>query len=316
MSRVGPRDIRCACALAFAALASGCGAPVEPLELDDRHALTILYHQLGGPGWMKSDNWVTDAPLDTWFGVEVDSEGNVTGLDLNRNRVIGEIPGEIGMLESLKILDLGNYVIMGPDLWDRNRLTGEIPGEMGMLGALEQLILTGNALTGSIPRELGNLRSLRSLHLSSNELTGSIPPELGNLRNLTTLRLAVNKLTGSIPRELGNLRNLTTLQLSTNKLTGFIPGELGNLRNLGELFLYRNSLTGSIPPELGNLANLQELIFASNHLTGRLPAELIRVPLRAFSWRCTTGLCAPLDDTFQEWLKSIRWTSGPNCASG
>ena len=126
MLRLGPRDIRCACALAFAALASGCGAPVELVELDDRQVLTVFHHQLGGPDWLISDNWVTDAPLDTWFGVEVDSEGNVTGLDLNGNRVIGEIPREIGMLESLKIPDLGNFVIMGgPEPWDENRLTGE-----------------------------------------------------------------------------------------------------------------------------------------------------------------------------------------------
>lgn len=79
MLRLGPRDIRCACALAFAALASGCGAPVELVELDDRQVLTVFHHQLGGPDRLISDNWVTDAPLDTWFGVEVDSEGNVTG---------------------------------------------------------------------------------------------------------------------------------------------------------------------------------------------------------------------------------------------
>ena len=165
-SRVGPCGIQCAHALVFVALASGCGGPVEPVKLDARQVLTVFYHQLGGPDWSSSgrDNWATDAPLDTWRGVEVDSEGNVIGLNLNRSRLTGEIPGEIGMLESLKILDLGNFVIIGqpgaPPT--KNRLTGEIPGEMGMLGALEQLSLVDNALTGSIPRELGNLRNLSS----------------------------------------------------------------------------------------------------------------------------------------------------------
>lgn len=198
-NRTVPRGVRFAFLLAVVAPAAGCDDPAEPapVEVDAREVLTVFYHELGGPDWTYRDNWLTNAPFDTWYGVETDSEGNVTGLNLGGNRLKGRIPAVLGMLTTLRNLDLrGN---------GRDRIAGPIPAELGMLRNLERLDLRFNRLTGSIPPELGDLHDLGYMSLAGNQLTGSIPPELGNLRNMSYRVLSSNRLTGPVPRELGNM---------------------------------------------------------------------------------------------------------------
>ncbi|MXW16167.1 MAG: hypothetical protein F4X60_03870 [Gemmatimonadetes bacterium] len=169
----------------------------------DRAVLVALYEATDGPNWVDSRNWLTDAPLRDWYGVETDGSGRVVQLDLG-----GRWDGEAQ-----------TYVPHG--------LSGPIPPELGSLANLTRLHLAGNELTGPIPPELGNLGNLAGLSLNANSLTGSIPPELGNLGNLTWLHLGGNTLSGPIPPELGALGSLTGLNLSANSLTGPIPPERG-----------------------------------------------------------------------------------------
>lgn len=245
--------------------------------------LQRLYLEMGGDGWDDNTNWRTDAPVHTWHGVDAaytKPPWRITGLSLERNGLTGTIPPELGALQTLRFLDFHD-----------NRVTGSLPPELGFLHSLFWLWVDGNQLTGAIPPEYGNLGSLRHLYLGGNRLTGSIPPELGKLDTLETLVLRDNQLTGSIPAELGELPALRTLYLSGNGLTGPIPAELGNLRELTSLSVF------------------------GNPLSGRLPRELIGLSLKLFHWH-DTGLCAPADVEFQEWLDSIKDHSGNgNCES-
>ena len=125
----------------------------------------------------------------------------------------------------------------------KRRLNGALPPELGRLANLARLNLFHNQLTGPIPSELGSLANLLELHLSHNRLTGQIPTELSGLANLETLYLHYNQLTGNIPGELASLSNLTGLSLGGNELTGNIPGELAGLSNLAGLFLNENKMT-------------------------------------------------------------------------
>ncbi len=253
----------------------------------DRVALVALYNATDGANWLKSDNWLTEAPLYDWHGVETDSTGRVVSLNLEDNQLRGTIPPELGRLSNLTELrlydnwlsgtiptELGKLTNLEVLSLDINQLSGTIPTELGNLSNLEELWLGGNQLSGTIPPELGNLSNLTLLLLNHNQLSGMIPPELGNLSNLEVLGLAANQLSGSIPTELGNLSNLTDLWLENNQLSGSIPPELGRLSNLTWLNLGTNQLSGSIPPELGRLSNLTELRLHDNQLTGAIPPEL------------------------------------------
>jgi len=229
----------------------------------DRAALVALYNATDGPNWANSENWLTDAALEEWHGVTTDSLGRVVRLELDRNKLTGEIPTELGGLASLKSLSL-----------QRNKLTGRIPAELGGLANLESLDLEFNELTGEIPTEFGGFASLESLDLGSNQLTGEIPAELAELASLERLDLGSNQLTGGIPAEFAELASLGILGLSRNQLTGSIPPELGDLASLRYLYLYDNQLTGGIPTELAELASLRSLGLSGNQLTGNIPAEL------------------------------------------
>ena len=256
----------------------------------DRDILVALYVATDGPNWRTAENWLTDAPLGDWHGVDADTQGRVTQLHLDFNDLTGSIPHELGSLTRLTELSLRFNGLTGPippelgkltsltklhlQQATSNGLTGAIPTELGNLTGLTELALSGNALAGAIPTELGNLTGLTELALDGNALTGPIPTELGNLVRLTKLRLDKNALTGPVPTELGNLVRLQELGLDGNGVAGPIPSELGNLARLTELKLERNALAGPIPTELGNLVRLRELGLEGNALTGPVPSEL------------------------------------------
>ena len=195
----------------------------------DRAALEALYYATGGPDWERNDGWLTDAPLNRWWGVTT-SSGRVVRLRLWGNKLTGAIPPEIGSLSGLRELELGY-----------NQLAGAIPPELGNLTRLERLWLHFSQLTGAIPPEFGNLASLGWLVLHGNQLTGAIPPELGKLVALKELDLNNNNLTGATPPDLGNLASLESLDLTGNQLTGAIPPELLNLSRLKSLYLRGNA---------------------------------------------------------------------------
>ena len=183
---------------------SGTGTECPPLM--DRDVLEILFESTGGRSWDDHDNWLTNAPLGEWAGVQTDASGRIKRLNLGGNGLTGEIPPELGDLANLEKLSLGD-----------NGLTGEIPPELGDLDNLEKLSLGGNGLTGEIPPELGDLANLDTLSLGGNGLTGEIPPELGDLANLEKLTLSNNPdLFGALP--LANLVKLKELVLGGSEI--------------------------------------------------------------------------------------------------
>ena len=226
---------------ASAGSASGSAVvTVAQVENPDRAALVALYNATDGPNWVNSDNWLTDAPLGDWYGVDTDTSGRVVRLDLD------------GRWDS----DAREYIPHG--------LSGPIPPELGNLTDLTRLDLAHNFLSGPVPTELGRLTDLESLNLGYNDLTGPIPAELGSLTDLESLHLGGNDLTGPIPAEFGKLGSLTWLWLFGNSLTGPIPAELGSLADLESLNLYGNDLTGPIPESFLEIESLKYFGFQRN----------------------------------------------------
>ncbi|MCY4530132.1 MAG: hypothetical protein OXD46_14005 [Chloroflexi bacterium] len=81
------------------------------------------------------------------------------------------------------------------------------------------------------------------------------------------------------------------------------------------LDLGSNQLTGEIPAELSNLSRLELLYISDNNLTGALPQSLTGISgLETFHFHNNPGLCAPIDETFQAWLRGIAEVRGSSCA--
>ena len=317
--------------------------------------LASIYEATNGRDWENNDNWVTNAPLNEWYGVSTDADGRVTGLHLGFNNLQGKIPPAIGGLTKLQNLDLSvNLHLSGPlpaeffqlsnlqylylpsvglggplspefgELTELRVLNlaatglgGPLPPEIGRLSKLERLFLQNNDLTGPIPPELGNLKELRQLILWYNEFSGELPAELGNLTSLEELDLDRNELTGSIPAEFGNLQSLEELWLNDNALTGSLPAALGNLGQLRDLYLNGNGLEGVIPPEFGQMTALDKLWVADNQgLSGPLPASLTTLDALTSLKAGGTELCAPADEDFLAWLAGVEFQRVARCEGG
>ena len=144
----------------------------------ERDILEALYNATGGPSWTNGTGWLTDAPLGDWHGVTTDSDGRVTALHLQSNRLTGGIPADLGSLTGLEQLYL-----------QRNQLSGSIPAELGGLASLQWLLLNDNALSGAVPAELGRLSALTGLLLNDNaDLAGALPLALSSLSALNLFR--------------------------------------------------------------------------------------------------------------------------------
>ena len=211
----------------------------QPTPETDREVLEALYHATSGDNWSSNANWLSDAPLSTWYGVETDANGRVTVLSMSGNALSGQIPPSLGSLDKLR----GLYL-------DANKLEGKIPADLDRLVSLELFFAALNQLSGEIPPELGGLDELRILDLSVNQLSGEIPPELGGLGSLQVLSLHGNQLEGNIPPALGKLSELQGLSLGDNRLSGEVPSELTNLGYLQWLNIAGNQLDGCVPLSL------------------------------------------------------------------
>ena len=129
------------------------------------------------------------------------------------------------------------------------------------------------------------------------------------------LDLRRNRLTGGIPSGLGTLSSLERLQLSGNELTGRIPTELGDLSGLQLLSMAGNQLSGPLPPALGGLSRLKRLHLTDNaEVSGILPSGLTALGELEELIATGTGLCAPADTTFQNWLSEVNVARVPSCA--
>ena len=328
------------------------GTGLDCAPTPDRETLAMLHEAMGGAEWFDATNWLSDAPLRDWHGVDTDSQGRVTRLVLSHNKLSGAIPPgivalekltelrfegfdsgkspippELGDLASLTVLVLRGIRAAGPiprqlgqltrltklDL-SANELLGPIPPELGGLSELAELNFDGNRLSGPIPHQLGEAAALEEMHLGNNELSGALPASLTTLDKLRLLDLSGNDLSDYLPAAFGGFERLEYLNLSHNGLFGAIPPELGRLGNLAELYLGSNALSGPVPPELAGLSRLRSLVLNSNaELEGPLPEGLAN--LRALSHLQASGtkLCAPDDEALRFWLDGLLTRRVPPC---
>ncbi len=271
-------------------------------DLTDREILTELYHSTRGNNWSNKSNWLTDAPLGWWHGVDTNSDGEVTSVNLNNNGLTGTLPASIGGLESLTQLVVSN-----------DGIGGTIPSSLADLRELNTVWIAGTDVTGQIPAGLGHT-GLKQLYLHQNNLTGSLPPDLLNSSTLTYFTAVGNNLTGSIPPVETDDLPLGVLKLGDNRLSGSIPTSLGSLSDLSALLLHLNRLSGPLPSELGNLSRLEALTVQGNSaMAGSVPATFTALTrLREFR-ADKTGICLPDDQALRNWWRRVKTRSVELC---
>ncbi len=256
----------------------------------DRAALVAFYEATNGQRWENNINWLSDEPIEAWFGVSADSNGRVTQLNLRWNGLRGAIPAEFGTLANLVHLDLGYN-----DIQDISQLAGltnltsldltEIKGSqtlgaeerppldlsaLASLSNLTRLNLRQNKLADLSP--LAGLTNLRSLNLGavhvrwdeSDTSTLDLSP-LATLTKLTDLDLTYNNISDISP--LAGLTSLTTLDISSNHISEIV--HLVGLNELAYLNAQANQIA-DVSPASG-LTELRELILSNNDVSDVSP---------------------------------------------
>ena len=227
----------------------------------DKAVLVTFYNATNGNNWTNKTNWLSDKPLEEWYGVSTYSNGSVVELSLDYNNLSGVIPSQLANLNHLLVLNLAS-----------NNLTGALPSSLGSYDNLIVLELQSNNLDGAIPSSLGDLDNLLIANLGSNKFSGSIPPQLGKISSLQQLYLNHNNLSGFVPSQLGELSQLVRLYLNDNNLSGMIPSQLLDLKSVSALFLAGNNFAGCIPGGLADLARSNDLPLLRMPTCGVAPA--------------------------------------------
>jgi hypothetical protein len=227
-------------------------------------------------------------------------------LYLSNNLLSGEIPGSIGELPHLGLLDLSGNRLSGaiPDTFSNltqlrrlmlhhNRLAGAIPPSLGHCQNLEIVDLSYNVLQGEIPAHVAAMDSLKIyLNLSNNHLEGPLPIELSKMDMILALDLSSNELAGAIPSQLGGCVALEYLNLSNNKLRGALPTAVAALPFLEVIDVSRNGLSGALPESLQVSTSLRDADFSYNNFSGVVPQEGVLANLSAAAFRGNPGLCS------------------------
>ncbi|MYG80785.1 MAG: hypothetical protein F4187_02960 [Gemmatimonadetes bacterium] len=297
---------RLAAVVALALMAGACGddalepEPEPPRISPDRDVLVAIYNATDGSNWHRKENWLTDAPVAEWYGVDTDAAGRVVRLALSTNGLRGRVPGVIGELSELRHLAMGG-----------NRLAGPVPPEMGSATKLDSLFLANNQLTGTIPGSFLQL-DLSTFGFASNDgLCMPVNPAFNDWV------AGIQRLEGPDCAE-EDTRVLHLFHESTNgggwtnsggwlseePLGDWFGVETDSIGRVAALNLAENGLTGTLPDSLGGLYALRHLDISGNELKGRLPRSLLDINLENLGY-AGTQLCAPQDRRFLQWLGRI-----------
>ena len=135
-------------------------APKPAHAPEIRDALVALYNATNGSGWKNNENWLSEAPLDQWYGVFTDCDGTLTHLSLTDNQITGPIPSWLGNLSNLRHLELaGNQItepipswLGNPDRCSSGRLRGQVGRTIGGHGKASRRDGCGGARFNRLPR--------------------------------------------------------------------------------------------------------------------------------------------------------------------
>ena len=266
----------------------------------DRQALIAIYEALGGAEWKRQENWLSEKPLWSqyggWYGIQTDSSGRVTRLNLSNINLTGELPPELWELTELRDLLLNG----------NPGLTGGIPSGIGNLAKLEVLRLDQTGLSGELPPEVGELPLMnageyrgsdyiergiygRSAYLGIDSTRLCVPPELEEAL-LSKLSLG-RQYYGVLCEERERLEGiyealggaewkrqenwLSEKPLGSVSEPSWYGVETDSNGRVTRLKLNSINLKGELPPELWELTELKDLLLYDNPgLTGGIPSGI------------------------------------------
>lgn len=259
----------------------------------NKRLLNRLYRGLHGEGWHQNDNWGTNEPLDTWFGVYT-KDCEIVALLLPDNGCVGVL--DLGILAHLH--DLRRCVLAENQI-TKVVFTGNMSTRALSLHNLDLLDVSRNNLTGVVPPTLSNLPSSTSILLHGNPCLQFLPVCSNEARALKQLWHKMGGENWRVPEgaapwiwssnegdvfDLSGWHGVTVvdgsvvaLDLRRSNCVGYLSGEpFRDLRRLRYLNISHNRFRGELPAELGSkMSDLGFVILNDNRFTGIIPAGLL-----------------------------------------
>lgn len=265
----------------------------EEKEDEIRKILEKIYRDTNGDNWINNDGWLSDIPVDRWYGVYTNHDGTMC-LSLMYNNLQGNIDLSTASDIDLKAVSLISEIYLsGNDIShvDVSACSGLKTLEMPNCGmtslnirgckSLEHLGCSSNNLTSLDTSDNTSLRSfqcwenhltsldfskndsLRAINCMNNHLTSL---NVSNCYNLFTISCGYNEL---MLLDISDCNLLETIECSHNKLQTL---HLTHLEYLETLNCSDNLLTSL---DIKSTGGLRHLICEHNKITKEISKELL-----------------------------------------
>jgi len=240
-------------------------------EAQIRAMLVKLYHDTDGDNWADNLNWLSDAPISTWFGIAY-SPGNYLQISLSANKLKGNI--DVSGCPYLTLLWCFNG--NAQPTTNYNSITSINVSGCTNLQDLD--CMSNNSLTtinasgcSSLTRlwcqdsqvtslDASNCTNLDDLEGDNNQLKNL---NIDGCTNLKTLNCSYNQLTSL---NVKSCTNLNILNCVDNQLTSI---DVSGYTNLVAVNCYDNLLTSL---NVDGCSNLQYLRCQNNKILSEIPA--------------------------------------------
>jgi len=212
-----------------------------------RALLKLIYEQTNGDNWTNNENWLSDKPIDEWYGVYISDDVRYYGqiwLNLNNNNLTGHIDLSLADDLAASALSLLGQLNCGGNHLKRINVS--------VCTALISLSCLDNQLT---KLDVSGCSSLSDLSCSANQLTNL---DVSNCLELFWLHCHTNQLTSL---DVSNNLKLTHLFCWGNELKTL---DVSGCLKLEFLECGNNQLTDL---SLSGFSNLKRLSCSQNELT-------------------------------------------------
>jgi len=240
----------------------------------DSLALVELYNKSNGSSWTLKNNWLTNNPINTWYGIKTEKYftgtfyfDKVIEINLPSNKLSGEI--DTLFFPNLQKINLSNnnlnckivkWNLPSLNHLEINRCVSDGQFELPISDSITFISATDNKYS-SLPDSLKS-NSLIELHLGKNKIEGNLPTLV--IPNLKSLNLNNNLLSGDI-KKTDYLDKLETLNLSNNKFENIDSITNPNIISLNLSF---NQLNGNLPIVVSD--KIQSIDYSDNNFSGEI----------------------------------------------
>ena len=278
----------------------------------EKESLELIYNATNGQDWTNNDGWMTKAVGHCqWYGITCDTEGFVTGIDLQDNNLVGNFPVYTHKLDASypgKVFGNWEYTKYGLaqlhrletlDLAD-NELTGTVDyAPLYNLLSLTHFDVSGNLLRGGIDALISpslkyadfsnnGFTSMRRFQMykgnfllycdvSNNAIEENATDLLANIPpNIEQLIASSNQIYGNLPASLDDLQKLRQFNMASNALSGDLPVFTESILSLQELDVSKQAvgITGSFSRYIWRFQSLKIFSLAGNKLAGTIPSDI------------------------------------------